>query len=80
MVAKASSIGADLVMDYTICHHNWQYDFLFPSDAEIVSAYQTLYGADAHVSDAESSDSEEDAEEDADAVEDGEEDGMAVDT
>ena len=45
-----------------------------------ISLSQTLYGADAHVSDAESSDSEEDAEEDADAVEDGEEDGMAVDT
>ena len=51
MVAKASSLGSDLVVDYTICHHNWQYDFLLPSEVEIVSAYQLLYGGGAHPSD-----------------------------
>jgi hypothetical protein len=65
MVAKASSLGGDLVADYTICHHNWQYDFLLPSDDEIVSAYQAVNGKDAHISDAESSDEDQsDGEED----------------
>ena len=65
MVAKAASLGADLLADYTICHYNWQYDFLLPSDEEIVSAYQLLYGVDARASDAEQSSSDEDDADDA---------------
>ena len=38
--------------DYTICHHNWQYPFLFPSDDEVVKGYQTLYGPEERDSDA----------------------------
>lgn len=53
MVAKAASIGADLVTDYTICHHNWEYDFLVPSDKECTDAYVKLYGKDARASDGE---------------------------
>ena len=67
MVAKASSLGADLVADYTICHHNWQYPVFLPSDEEIVNAYQKFYGSEAHASDAESSGDEEVAADDEDA-------------
>ena len=55
MVAKATTIGADLVADYTICHHNWEYDFLVPSDKECTEAYIKLYGKDARISDGEGS-------------------------
>ena len=80
MVAKASSLGSDLVVDYTICHHNWQYDFLLPSEAEIVSTYQTLYGGEAHPSDGEASDDEDGEEDGEDSDDDGEaEDAMAAD-
>ena len=79
MVAKASSLGSDLVADYTICHHNWQYEFLLPSEAEIVSAYQTVYGAEAHPSDGEASDSEDGEEDDEGSANNGEaEDAMAL--
>ena len=55
MVAKATTIGAELVADYTICHHNWLYDFLVPSDEECVEAYMNLHGKVARASDGEES-------------------------
>ena len=80
MVAKASSLGSDLVVDYTICHHNWQYDFLLPSEVEIVSAYQLLYGGEAHPSDGEASDDEAGEEDSEDSDDNGQaEDAMAAD-
>lgn len=54
MVQKSTSIGADLVVDYTICHHNWQYPWLEPTDDEVDKAYQRLYGDKAHESDVDS--------------------------
>ena len=58
MTAKAASLGPELTADYTICHHNWQYDFLLPEDDEAVAAYQRVYGPEASDSDADSSGSE----------------------
>jgi hypothetical protein len=47
---------------------------------EIVSAYQTLYGAEAHPSDGEASDDEDGEEDGEDSDDDGEaEDAMAAD-
>ena len=78
MVAKASSLGADLVADYTICHHNWSYSFLEPSAEEIITAYSRAYGQEAHNSDAESSDGTASDESDADGMS-GEEDSQMDD-
>ena len=73
MVAKASSLGADLVVDYTICHHNWQYSFLCPTDDEIVEAYNKAYGDKANESDVQSDgDSDSEAEGDDEDEDEGE--------
>jgi len=71
MVQKSTNIGADLVADYTICHYNWKYSWLEPSEEEIVKAYQELYGPEAHVSD----DSESEADDEEDDEEDDDEEG-----
>ena len=42
--------------DYAICHHNWQYEWLQPTKAEIEAAYFKLYGTEAHESDLEEDD------------------------
>ena len=55
MTAKAMSLGAGVTADYTICHHNWQYEFFTPTEVEVAKGYETLYGAAARNSDAESS-------------------------
>ena len=39
-----------------MCHHNWQYEWLRPTKAEIEAAYFKLYGKDAHESDLEDDD------------------------
>ena len=74
MLEKAATLGAELVAEYTICHHNWLYDFLEPSDEEVVAAWAALYGPEPRESDAESdgsggSDSESDDSESDDAAE-----------
>ena len=73
MKAKAASLGAGLTTDYTMCHHNWQYECLEPSDQQVVEDYDKLYGPEARVSDASSSDEEgeEGAAEEEDAGDDG---------
>ena len=53
MVAKSVNIGGELLSDYSICHHNWQYEWLRPTKAEIDTAYCKLYGKEAHESDLE---------------------------
>ena len=59
MVQKATTIGPELVSDYTICHHNWQYPFLVPSDEECIATYHALHGKDAHASDVDESEESE---------------------
>lgn len=59
MLAKAASMGSDLVADYAICHHNFKYPWLCPDDADVVKAYTAMYGKDAHISDASESESED---------------------
>ena len=79
MLEKATTLGADLVADYTICHHNWQYDFLEPSDEEVVAAWTVLYGPEPRDSDAESDGSAgSDNESDDDAEGDGESSAAAA--
>ena len=51
MVQKAITLGAELTENYTICHHNWLYEFLEPGDEEIIAAYVTLNGPEPHESD-----------------------------
>ena len=53
MVQKATTLGAELTENYTICHHNWLYEFLEPSDEEIIAAYVKLNGFEPHELDAE---------------------------
>ena len=48
MVQKATTLGAELTENYTICHHNWLYEFLEPSDEEIIAAYVKLNGFEPH--------------------------------
>ena len=43
MSAK-KSIGGDVLADYSICHQNWQYDFLRPRHAEIWAAWEKIHG------------------------------------
>ena len=59
MVQKAITLGSDLTESYTICHHNWLYEFLEPSDDEIVEAYLKLNRPEPHDSDADESSSDE---------------------
>ena len=66
LARKSPTLSADILSDYAICHYNYDYDWLRPSSAEIISAYTTLHGKELHESDAEelsdssSSSSEED--------------------
>lgn len=71
MVQKAITLGAELTENYTICHHNWLYEFLEPGDEEIIAAYVTLNGPEPHESDADesSSSSSDEESDDADADE-----------
>ena len=57
MVQKAITFGAELTENYTICHHNWLYEFLEPGDEEIITAYVKLNGPEPHESDADESSS-----------------------
>ena len=59
MVQKAITLGSDLTESYTICHHNWLYEFLEPNDDEIVEAYLKLNRPEPHDSDADESSSDE---------------------
>ena len=74
MVAKSVNIGGELLSDYAMCHHNWQYEWLRPTKAEIEEAYFKLYGKDAHESDL-----EDDANEGSSQDEESEVDGEAED-
>ena len=69
MLQKATTLGGDLVESYTICHYQWLYEWLCPTDDEIAEAYQIVHGKEAHQSDEDSSDAE--ADEDGDAEDEG---------
>ena len=73
MVQKATTLGSELTESYTICHHNWLYEFLEPSEDEAMVAYLSLNGPEPHDSDACGSSSEEDNEEVGDDGGEGEE-------
>ena len=78
MVQKAITLGAELTENYTICHHNWLYEFLEPGDEEIIAAYVELYGSESHESNADesSSSSSDEKSDDTDADEGEEGDSM----
>ena len=59
MLQKATTLGGDVVESYTICHYQWLYEFLCPSDDEVAAAYMKLHGNEAHESDAEEEEDEQ---------------------
>ena len=80
MVQKAITLGAELTENYTICHHNWLYEFLEPGDEDIIAAYVTLNGPEPHESDADESSSSGSDEESDDADADEGEAGDSMQT
>ena len=70
--AASAAWGSELTENYTICHHNWLYKCLEPSDDEIIAAYLTLNGPEPRDSDAKES-SDDDSGNGADESDAGEE-------
>ena len=46
---EADSLGDDVLAAYVFNHHNWQFEFLRPTVAEIVAEYQKVHGHTAPV-------------------------------
>lgn len=81
---KSRKLSPTLLSDYAFCHYNYKYDWLRPTEAEIIEAYLKLYGKSKEPlvePDDSSSDSsgEDSSEEEAEEGEDGE-DGEADDS
>ena len=38
MAANSTSISGDLLSDYAVCHDNWQYEWLRPTEEEFLTA------------------------------------------
>ena len=77
MLQKATTLGSELTESNIICHQNWLYEFLEPSDEEIMAAYIKLNGPEPHHSDADES-SSVDSDEESDDVAGEDETGEAM--
>ena len=71
MAAKSTSIGGELLSDYSVCHNNWQYPWLRPTEAEFLEAWEKLYaGVEPPIepaNDVEYSDDEDDTDNECEA-------------
>ena len=71
MLAKAPTMDPELASNYTILHYNFSYDFLEPTDEEVVAAYTKVNGEEEpEFEDGNDSDDSDDSDEGSDNDED----------
>ena len=71
---KSRKLSPAILSDYAFCHYNYKYDWLRPTEQEIIAAYQKLYGKGKQnkvepVSESEDSDDESSSDEEEDGSE-----------
>ena len=75
---KSRKLSPSLLSDYAFCHYNYKYDWLRPTEREIIDAYKKLYGKGKPALSSDDSDSSDEEEGESSDEEEGEGEEMEV--